>query len=164
MLMGYHAVYDKSYREALAFAGENGFDYVQFDLNVPRFYIDTLSLKHIKEITSFSREIGVGISFHAPGDNVGLFSDYPEIRKGILKHFSCILEKANDLQARHVTFHPLMYPSFKRSDTGKNDIEDEYYDYYFNIFEVNLKTLAEHARNVKICIENFQDSFKYKRS
>lgn len=43
MKIGMHAVYERSFAEAIHKASECGFDYVQFDLNVPQFYVDQIS-------------------------------------------------------------------------------------------------------------------------
>ena len=40
--IGYQAVYDNLYLDALKYAKKNKFDYVQFDLNVPKFYLENL--------------------------------------------------------------------------------------------------------------------------
>ena len=42
MTFGYQAVYDHDFLDAIDYAAANRFDYVSFDLNVPRFYIDRL--------------------------------------------------------------------------------------------------------------------------
>jgi len=31
-----------------------------------------------ERIAGLARELGVGISFHTPGDNISLFTDFPE--------------------------------------------------------------------------------------
>jgi hypothetical protein len=45
MKTGYHAIYDQDYFEAIDYAGKNNFDFVQFDLGVPKFFLDSLSDK-----------------------------------------------------------------------------------------------------------------------
>lgn len=156
MRIGYHAVYDTSFEDAVCFAADNGFDYVQFDLNVPRFYLENLSDKMITRLKSVLVESGVGISFHAPGDYVGLFLDYPGIREGMLSHFKTIIGIANELGAMHMTFHPLAPPSFRKSETGKNDFEAEYSSYFGSILKENLLEIERVSGNLKICIENYK--------
>jgi sugar phosphate isomerase/epimerase len=100
--IGYHVVYDASFDDAIRYAAEHGFDYVQFGLNVPRFYLDDLNDAELDRIKDAARQHKVGISFHAPGDNISLYTDYARIRQGILDHFSMILTKARRLDAHHL--------------------------------------------------------------
>ena len=95
MKTGYHAVYPDSFFGGITDARKYGFDFVQFDLGVPTFFLDGLTKEDLREIKSYAGDNGVEITFHAPGDNVSLFCDYPLIRKGILDEFKLILEKAD---------------------------------------------------------------------
>lgn len=152
--IGCHAVYEKDYPEAIRIAADFGFDFVQVDLNVPRFYVEKLSRGDLRIIKSMLADTGVRLSFHAPGDIVGLFADYPRIREGIIDHFKMILDAAADLDARHVTVHPLQPPSFRRADTGKDDFGSEYSSYYSGVLESTIGRLAEYSPAVLICVEN----------
>ncbi len=153
-MFGFHAVYEKGFGEAIRLASGNGFGYVQFDLNVPRFYIDRLATRELKELRRLASDSGVSITFHAPGDYVGLFTDQPAILKGIREHFAVILGKANILGARHLVLHPLSQPSFGRADTLSDGIREEYAGYFRDILASNLAYLAERAGSVLVCVEN----------
>jgi sugar phosphate isomerase/epimerase len=153
-VFGYHAVYERDFASAIAEAAAHGFQYVQFDLNVPRFYIDRLPRRQLVEIKSRAANSGVRIAFHAPGDNVGLFCDYPLIRRGLLDHIRRILEKANDLDARHLTVHPLQPPSFRRADTLEDGFQEEHADYFKAVFKENIAALAAAAGDVLLLAEN----------
>jgi len=153
MPVGLHAVYETSYISALERAAALGFDYVQFDLNVPGFYIDEISKTDISNIKRTAKREGVGITFHAPGDNIGLFTDYPEIRSGMLKHFARIMNIAEELEARHVTFHPLWPPSFKTADTHEDLFGERHFGYFKKVLTENLLALCE-GKHVYACIEN----------
>lgn len=154
MLIGYHAVYDRNYSDAIDFAARNSFNYVQFDLNIPRYYLQDLSEGELDRIKDQAGEKNILLTFHAPGDNIGLFIDLPAIRQAMLDHFKQILKLANQLGARHMTFHPLCHPVFTRADTKHDDIEKEYQSYYEKIFEENLLQLLENSGDVLVCIEN----------
>jgi sugar phosphate isomerase/epimerase len=156
MNIGYQAVFDENYFDALNYAAQYGFQYVQFDLNVPRFYLDQLDEGALRNIRKAAEKNGVGISFHAPGDNVSLFSDYPLIRQGIMNHFSIILEKAGLLGARHVTVHPGNFPSFKKSGINEDDFMKQYRDYFSEILYQNLRRLADTSDDTLLCVENFK--------
>lgn len=94
MKFGYQAVYDRDFFDAIGYAAANRFDYVSFDLNVPRFYVDRMADSDLDRLRRATERAGVGLAFHAPGDNVSLFSDYPAIREGIVKHFGRIIAAA----------------------------------------------------------------------
>jgi sugar phosphate isomerase/epimerase len=153
-IFGYHAVYERDHQSAIRAAAEQGFGYVQFDLNVPAFYIDRLSRRQLSNIKSEAASRGIRIAFHAPGDNVGLFVDYPLIRKGILDHIKLVLQKANYLNAHHLTVHPLNPPSFRRADTLQDIFQEENHDYFKEVLKENLMRLADASDNVLIIVEN----------
>lgn len=155
MIFGYQAVYDADFFDAIAYAKQNGFDFVSFDLNVPRFYIDQLTDAKLAEIWDYSEKQGVALAFHAPGDNISLYADYPSIRSGIIEHFIKILTAAKKLNARHVTIHPGNIPAFKRSDVDGDDFGVEYASYFKDVLYENLMRLAENSKDVFICVENF---------
>lgn len=135
MKQGYHAVYCADYFAGIKAAQKAGFQFAQFDLGVPRFFLNSLSGPELLDIKGFAQHSGVEITFHSPGDNVSLFSDYPLIRQGILNEFQMLLEKANVLGARHVTFHTGGYPQFKKAATATAPSAP----YYENILYGNIR-------------------------
>ena len=151
MKTGYHAVYEKDFFDGIDAAQRNGFDFAQFDLGVPRFFLDDLSSAQLQKIKSYAEHRQVQITFHAPGDNVSLCSDYPIIRAGILGEFKLILEKAEELGARHVTFHTGAHPRFRKSGTKACNF---YVGHYAQILYENLKCLTDHCGGVLVCAEN----------
>jgi sugar phosphate isomerase/epimerase len=153
--IGYQAVYDESYLDALRFAAHSGFDYVQFDLNVPHFSLHGMSASDRRLIRDAAGDLGVGLSFHAPGDNVSLFTDHHGIRQAILRHFADIIAAAEDLGARHVTLHPGLHPSFRAAGGAVDAFMLRYADYYAQVLADNLTQLAQGARGVLLCVENY---------
>lgn len=151
MKTGYHAVYAESYFSGINDAKRYGFDFVQFDLGVPTYFLDDLTQEQLIAIRNYAESNGVTLSFHSPGDNVSLFCDYPLIRQGILDEFMRILEKANSLGARHMTFHTGIYPTFKKIRTKADNSRAEYYE---QVLYDNLKTLLDNSGDVLICVEN----------
>jgi sugar phosphate isomerase/epimerase len=154
--IGYHAVYESDFKVAIKSAADNGFQYVQFDLNVPKFYLETLSRNQINDLKSYTNDLNIKISFHAPGDNVGFFTDYPLIQKGLIDHIKVILQKANELNAHHLTVHPLSPPSFRRADTLTDTFQVENEAYYRDVLIENLTKIAEASGNVSILVENYK--------
>jgi sugar phosphate isomerase/epimerase len=153
-VFGYHAVYEPDFASAIRRAAAHGFQYVQFDLNVPRFYIEDLARSEREAVRSLAADLGVRLTFHAPGDNVGLFCDYPLVRKGLLDHVKAVLDKANSLGARHLTVHPLRPPSFRRSDSLADGFQEEHAEYFKEVLKENVAELAGAAGCVMLVVEN----------
>lgn len=154
MKTGYHAVYEKDFYEGIDNAKNSGFEFVQFDLGVPRFFLDNLSNEELFRIKDYAVRKNIIITFHAPGDNVSLFCDYSQIRKGIIDQFKMILEKANILGARHITFHTGHYPKFKKVEEYEDEFSTEYKKYYEDVLYRNIKELIQCSGNVLVCFEN----------
>jgi sugar phosphate isomerase/epimerase len=155
MKTGYHAVYETDYFEAINNAAENGFEFVQFELGIPKFFLDGLSNDNLTEIRDYAKSRNVIITFHAPGDNVSLFCDYPLIRKGIIDQFKMILKKADILGARHITIHAGNCPGFKKSGSKTDEYSLTYKNHYENVLYENIKELICCSGNVLICLENY---------
>ena len=94
------------------------------------------------------------MSFHAPGDNVSLFCDYPKIHKGNIDQFLSIVEKANQLEARHITFHAGQYPEFKKSNCEYDDFSLQFADYYMEVLSKNILELIKCTQATLVCFEN----------
>lgn len=152
MKTGYHAIYSRDFFDGINDARKYGFDFVQFDLGVHKFFLDDLTESDLKEIKSRAENNNVEITFHSPGDNVSLFCDPPLIRKGILDELKLILEKANILNARHVTFHAGIYSQFNKTG-DKKDYSD--LAYFENVLYENIKFLIDNRGDILICVENF---------
>lgn len=154
MFSGYHAVYEDDYFSAIDTAVRSGFDFVQFDLNVPRYFLDRLTDSQLAEIKAYAECNQIKISFHAPCDNVSLFCDYPEIRRGILSQYERILEKATVLNAHHLTIHAGAMPHFKRAGENYDAFSNSYKEYYQGILYENIKNIAQYSGCVIVSVEN----------
>ena len=154
MKQGYHSVYENNRYQAIDFAAENGFDFVQFDLGVPNNFLDNISEQQLIHIASYAKDRNVELTFHGPCDNVSLFTDYPSIRAGILEQYKIILYKANLLNARHITLHTGRYPEFKAANKKENKYIFKYGAYYEDILHENIRKISDMSGTVLICIEN----------
>lgn len=148
---GYHSVYAETYFKGIDDAKKYGFDFVQFDLGVPAYFLNDLSKDKLTEIGKYAQNNSVEVTFHSPGDNTSLFSDYPLIRRGILDEFKAMLEKANIIGARHMTFHTGVYSKFKKSGEKAKPFYEEHYE---QILYENLETLIKSSGDVLVCVEN----------
>jgi len=153
MKTGYHVIYARDFFDGIDDAQSNGFDFAQFDLGVPKFFLNDLTDSALREIRDYAADKNVQITFHAPGDNVSLFCDYSIIRGAILDEFTQILDKANTLNARHVTFHAGIYPRFRKSGTKTFDLNA---DHYGQVLYDNLAHLTARCGGVLVCLENYQ--------
>ena len=151
MKTGYHAIYANNFFDGIDDALKYCFDFAQFDLGLRKFFLDNLSTADLKKIKTYAENKNIEITFHSPGDNVSLFCDPPLIRKGILDQLKLILDKANILNARHMTFHAGIYSQFKKSG-DKHDYSN--LSYFENVLYENLKFLIDNSGDILICIEN----------
>ena len=152
MKSGYHAVYARNFCQGIDDARKYGFDFAQFELGVPTFFLDGLTPEDLREIRGYADSQGVEITFHAPGDNVGLLVDCPCVRKGTLEQFKLNLDRANALRARHMTVHAGVCSAFRKSG-GEADDRTEYYE---QILYENLLAVLGWAGDVLVCLENYQ--------
>lgn len=151
MKTGYHAVFAENYFKGIDDAKKYDFEFAQFDLGVPAYFLNELTEEKLLEIKKYAEDSGVEITFHSPGDNTSLFSDYPLIRRGILNEFKLMLEKANVIGARHMTFHTGVYPKFKKNGEKSKPFYAEHYE---KVLYENLKELINASGNVMVCVEN----------
>ena len=63
---GYHAVYAESYFSGIDDAKKYGFDFAQFDLGVPAYFLDELTKEKLLEIKIYAEDSGVEVTFHSP--------------------------------------------------------------------------------------------------
>lgn len=150
---GYHAIYEKDYYAGIDGAVKYGFDFVQFELGVPQYYLDNISDTELSNIRTYAEANNVRITFHAPADNIALFVDYPLIRGGLLDQYSLILDKANKLNARHLTLHTGVYPKYKKHNDKDYTFNVEYYQ---TILNENLNYLLYRCGDVLLCVENHE--------
>lgn len=154
MKCGYHAVYEYSFEEAIDFACVNGFDFVQFDLGVPTFFLDRRTDRELAALHSLAQSRHVEITFHGPCDNVSLFCDYPQISRGILDQYTSILYKANLLGARHLTIHTGKHPQFKITGSFEDEYIKRFGRHYGDTLRENILSLLEKCGETMLCIEN----------
>jgi len=156
MKTGYHVVYARDYFEGIDDARKYEFDFAQFELGVPAYYLDGLSTVRLREIRDYADGNGVELTFHAPGDNVSLYADYPCVRRGNLEQFERILEKANLLRARHMTVHAGEFSAYRQSGSDTNAFADMYARYFEDMLYENLRDVLRCAGDVLICLENYK--------
>ena len=155
-VFGYHAVYEQSFSTAIRLARKFKFDYVQFDLGVPTFYVTGLSRYEIRSIRSAADSEGVFVTFHAPGDCLSIGIDTPSVRDAVIEHFTRVLDVANELGSHHVTFHMGGIPSFVAATGDVTDYSTVHGQHYLSVLSEDLGRLSDVAGSVLIAIENYR--------
>jgi len=150
-------IYDKSLEDALHYASNSDWTGIVPDIGVPRFSPERISQKFRKKLSDLSGSLGIEWGFHAPGDDISLYTTYSPIRKAILSYFKEVIDLARDLSTgmTNVVIHPGKPPSFRKA----GDTEDAYAKENFTIYETtlfeNLLTLIEYSKpDVNIVLEN----------
>lgn len=155
--LAYHVIYDDSLECALHYAYKNGWNGIVPDLGVPQFSPEKLPLEKRTDLGKLSQELSIEWGFHAPGDDVSLFTTYPPIRKGILNYFKQIIDLARDLSptSTNVVIHAGSPPSFRKAGTREDDFRLKYQNEYLEVFKEIINTLLKYAHpDVEIVIEN----------
>ncbi|MFW9976888.1 MAG: TIM barrel protein [Candidatus Thorarchaeota archaeon] len=150
-------IYDKSLEDALQYASKSDWTGIVPDIGVPHFSPEKISQKSRKKLHELSESLGIEWGFHAPGDDISLYTTYSPIRSAIMSYFKEVIDLARDLSntMTNVVIHPGRPPSFRKA----GDTEDAYVNENFSIYETtlfeNLLELIEYARpNVNIALEN----------
>lgn len=153
----YHVIYDDSLEDAVRYAAENDWTSIVPDIGVPAFSPDLISSDERTELRELSRDLSIGWSFHAAGDDVSLFSTYPPIRAGILQFFKQTINLAREISTgpTNVVIHAGAPPKFKKARNKPDDFSVIHQETYAQTLRYNLTELIEHAfPHIKIAIEN----------
>ncbi|MFX1483077.1 MAG: sugar phosphate isomerase/epimerase family protein [Promethearchaeota archaeon] len=153
----YHVIYDNSLEDAIRYASANDWTAVVPDVGVPRFSPDRISSEERTRLRELSHELSIDWGFHAPGDDVSLFSTYPPIREGILKYFKQVINLAREVSVKptNVVIHAGIPPSFRKAGESSDAFSSLNHDSYTKTFRENLTQLIEHAKpHVRIVLEN----------
>ena len=86
-------IYDSSLQDALKFASTSGWTGIVPDMGVPRFSPERFSKKERSNLRDLSESFGIEWGFHAPGDDVSLFTTYSPIRSAIMQYFKEIIDR-----------------------------------------------------------------------
>jgi sugar phosphate isomerase/epimerase len=153
----YHVIYDDSLEDAIRYAAANDWNGIVPDFGVPTFSPERISTDERTRLREFSQDLSIEWGFHAPGDDVSLFTTYPPVREGILKYFKQVINFAREVSVRptNVVIHAGTPPSFRKAGVEKNSFSDVHAQTYMTTLRENLIELIEHAKpNVTIVLEN----------
>jgi len=150
-------IYDRTLEDALEYSSKVGWTGIVPDIGVPRFSPEKYSKKDRVKLHDLSESFGIEWGFHAPGDDVSLFSTYTPIRTAIMSYFKEIIDFARDCSsgATNIVVHPGVPPSFKKANSSEDEFVDENVDVYEKTFFENVLELVEYGRpDVSIVLEN----------
>jgi len=153
----YHVIYDDSLEDAIRYAAANDWNGIVPDIGVPIFSPEMISTDERARLRELSKELSIEWGFHAPGDDVSLFSTYPPVREGILKYFKQVINLAREVSVKptNVVVHAGTPPSFRRAGVEKDGFIESHAEAYATALRENLIQLIEHARpHVTIALEN----------
>ena len=152
----YHVIYDDSLEDAIRYAAENDWNGIVPDIGVPTFSPDKISTEERARLKDLSHELSIEWGFHAPGDDVSLFTTYPPVREGILKYFKQLINLARELSVKptNVVIHAGTPPSFRKAGVQMDGFSDTHLETYTTTLRENLTELIEHARpHVNVVLE-----------
>ena len=155
----YHVIYDSSLLDSLKYAAENDWSGIVPDFGVPRFSPERFSQRQREELKHAATEMNVEWGFHAPGDDVSLFSTYAPIREGILDYFRQIIDFARHVSASrtNLVVHAGVPPQFKKAGASEDDFTQENWDLLLDTLRGNLLDLIRHAApDIQISLENYK--------
>ncbi len=153
----YHVIYDKSLDDALDYAKTNGWSGIVPDIGVPRFSPEKYSTADRNNLREKSASDCLEWGFHAPGDNVSMFTTYPPIRRAILEYFKSIVDFARDVSesTSNMVIHPGSVPSFRKAGEQEDTYLSEYLDIYETVLIENILEIVEYGQpDVQIVLEN----------
>ncbi|MFW9847695.1 MAG: sugar phosphate isomerase/epimerase family protein [Candidatus Thorarchaeota archaeon] len=153
----YHVIYDKSLDDALDYAKKNGWSGIVPDIGVPRFSPEKYSTADRNNLRAKSTSDGLEWGFHAPGDNVGMFTTYLPIRRAILEYFKSIVDFARDVSesTSNMVIHTGSVPSFRKAGEQEDTYLNEHLGIYETVLTENILGLVEYGQpDVQIVLEN----------
>lgn len=153
----FHVIYDKSLDDALEYASKSDWTGIVPDIGVPQFSPEKMSQKSRKHLHELSASLGIEWGFHAPGDDISLYTTYAPIRSAIIVYFKEVIDLARDLSntMTNVVIHSGKPPSFRKSGETKDSYLDENFSIYETTLFENLLALIEYAKpDVNIVLEN----------
>ncbi|MFW9793036.1 MAG: sugar phosphate isomerase/epimerase family protein [Candidatus Thorarchaeota archaeon] len=153
----YHVIYDETLEDALRYASSNDWTGIVPDIGVPTFSPDRIQSDERGRLRDLSHDLSIEWGFHAPGDDVSLFSTYLPVREGIMRYFKQVIDFARVLSVKptNLVIHAGNPPSFRKAGEKSDNFSSIHHDVYTQTFRKNLTELIEHGRpHVKIVLEN----------
>jgi len=153
--VGFHAVYEKSVKEAIDLACEHGFSSVQIECSMPQFFPEKYSVKAREKIRHYAKIKSITLKVHAPGEDFSLQTLHNSVQRAIVERLKEVVDFSSDIGEKLVTIHPGTLPAFTIPGRGQIPIDVQYPRLHFQSLRVALKELADYSEGRTIlCVEN----------
>ena len=119
----FHAVYEKSIREAVDRASQHSFSSMQIETAMPDFFPEQCNIKSRREIRRYAEDKNVTLKVHAPIEDCSLQTLHAAIRQAVIKRRKEIIGFAGDLGAKLAVIHPGTVPAFTIPGKGSVPID-----------------------------------------
>jgi len=153
--VGFHAVYEKTIREAVDLACKYGFSSVQIETAMPQFFPERYDGDAREQIRCYADDKEVTLKVHAPGEDFSLQTLHASIQLAVIKRLKEAIDFAADLGAKLVTIHPGTVPVFTIPGRGDIPIDVQYPQLHIQSLKVALPELSDYSKGkTLLCIEN----------
>jgi len=154
--VSYHAVYDTSILDALAYAHQNGFAGIQVAIETPHLSFELLSESQIQEIADYAASHDLYISIHAPDEAVSLFQSSRHLQAGIMQYYEALFSFAEAVSARILAIHAGAMSRFSTDTVPELEFPEEDLPLYQGTFRRNLEEIVRLADGrFMLCVENY---------
>lgn len=151
----YHAVYDDSILDALAFARANGFAGIQAAVELPHLSFERLTGRQCAAIRRYREAHELSVSLHGPDDVASLFQSSPRLLRGIFGYYRALFDFARRIGAGLITIHAGARLHFRADTSPARLLPSADADSFRRAFEGNLQRLLDLADGRFIlCLEN----------
>lgn len=155
-IFSYHAVYDQSVYDALAFAHEYGFGGIQIADESPHLSHERITDADSEQIADLRRKLGLRIGLHAPDYAASLLQYSPQLRHGIREYYRSLLCFARQIQASIVTIHLGAMTTFPTDTVPELKVPPMDERLYREAFTEAVGRLLECERGpARICVETY---------
>ena len=153
--VGYHAVCEKSIREAVDLAIEHGFSSVQIETAMPQFFPERYDVQTRREIGNYAEDRNVTLKVHAPGEDFSMQTLHSSVQRAVLERHKEVIDFACDLGAKLVTFHSGIVPVFTVPRKERVPINVQYPALCAQKLKTALAELADYSEGrILLCVEN----------
>ncbi|MCW4020416.1 MAG: sugar phosphate isomerase/epimerase, partial [Candidatus Bathyarchaeota archaeon] len=153
--VGFHAVYEKTLRQAIDLACEYGFSSVQIETAMPQFFPERYDAKDRRNIRSYAEENNIVLKVHAPGEDFSLQTLHAKIQRAVLERLKEVIDFTYELGAKLLTVHPGTVPVFTIPGKGNVPIDEQYPRLHVESLETALSELSDYSEGrTLLCVEN----------
>jgi len=153
--VGFHAVYERSVKEAIDLACKFGFSSVQIETAMPQFFPEIYDVETREEISRCADKRDVTLKVHAPGEDFSLQTLHASIQHAIIMRLKEVIDFACDIGAKLVTIHPGAVPVFTVPERGHISIDVQYPQLHLQRLKVAFLELSDYSKGkTLLCVEN----------